>query len=610
MSTEQEPSLASDLRPPGRIHPELEISQPDSGSGGDLLTLKGGMTAALRAGTSPPFPKAVYLHLEEASPLPIAIVVIVYLNNAPGRPGSLDKTALPRPLAMSAVYALLRPLLVLLTAISIISTASLYLYPLLLNCSYPNPAAPFRLLTLADPQIEGNTSIFSIRYAESPILLRELRRLRKTLDLWGNDFYLRHIYQTLHTTIPALTSRFSFLPQGLTHPTHTVVLGDLIGSQWIDDDEFASRGQRYWQTVFPDTNRLPENAVDESKRISPATYSTIHWPNTLINVAGNHDIGYSGDIRPDLIQRFESTYGPVNYAFTVPFPAVNGTVPAPDGIGTTSVTVTPSLRIINLNSLNIDSPAREYSIQMETYNFMNSLFGDNDVWDGSVATVLLTHVPLYKPEGVCVDGPMNEYYEEYYGGVLKEQNHLSRGASDMLLGELFGERRVGEDHVPQGKEMGIILTGHDHEGCDIVHWLGEAEKKDGEKLKEEKEWKAGKWGERKTGLVGERDIWVREVTVRSMMGEFGGNAGLTSAWFDTDTMSWRFEYSTCPVGTQHIWWTVHVVDLITVALGIAYAVLPFTGVLGSSRRKVVVPKVIVTEANGGAKSPAVEKKTQ
>ncbi|KAF3923862.1 hypothetical protein ABW21_db0206867 [Orbilia brochopaga] len=513
---------------------------------------------------------------------------------------------------MSPVYALLRPLLVFLTAFSLITTTGLYLYPLLFSCSYPNPNAPFRLLTLADPQIEGNTSLFAKRYASSPILLRELRRFRKTLDLWGNDFYLAHIYRTLHTVIPALTSRFSFLPQGLTHPTHTVVLGDLIGSQWIDDEEFASRGRRYWQRVFPDTRRLPEDALDDAKRITQAAYSSIHWPDTLINVAGNHDIGYSGDIRPDLIQRFESTYGPVNYAFTIPFPAVTTTTTSSDGI-TTNTTVTPRLRIVNLNSLNIDSPARDYDTQIQTYDFMNSVFGEEQPWDGSVATILLTHVPLYKPEGVCVDGPMTEYYEAYYHGVLKEQNHLSRGASDMLLGELFGERRVGEEHVPRNKEMGIILTGHDHEGCDVVHWFGEAEKKEVKEGEEQpaREWKAGKWTERKKGAVGERDLWIREITVRSMMGEFGGNAGLTSAWFDNQTMSWRFEYSICPVGIQHIWWAIHIVDFITVVGVIAYTYLTlFTDVLDGSKRTVKVPKVVITEANGSAAKSPAEKKIQ
>ncbi|RVD87119.1 uncharacterized protein DFL_005362 [Arthrobotrys flagrans] len=501
---------------------------------------------------------------------------------------------------MPSLYSILSPLLSILTVISILSTTGLYVYPLLLNCSYPNPNAPFRLLTLADPQLEGDTSIYSARYASSPPWIRSLRRFRKTLDLWGNDHYLAHIYRTLHTTVPVLTSLLPFLPQGLPPPTHVTVLGDLIGSQWISNTEFNSRGNRFWNTVFPTARRLPPRALTESGRIPKTIYPLIQWPDTLINVVGNHDIGYSGDIRPDLVKRFEETYGPVNYEFTVPFPGVN-TSESIDGISK-NITITPSLRIINLNSLNIDSPARDYNIQMQTYDFMNKVFSEDINWDGSVGTVLLTHVPLHKPAGVCVDPPMEKYYEPKYGSLLREQNHISKGASDMLLGELFGIRRVGEEKIGEGKEMGIILTGHDHEGCDTVHWFG---KNGGDGKEGEKEWKSAKWGERK-GKVGKGEKWVREVTVRSMMGEFGGNAGLTSAWFDVETMSWRFEYSSCPVGVQHFWWTVHIVDFITMVLAIVVGIM---AAVGADRRKSKVPRVVVTKANGSSKG-IKEKKVQ
>ncbi|KAK6340027.1 hypothetical protein TWF730_001804 [Orbilia blumenaviensis] len=511
---------------------------------------------------------------------------------------------------MPSLYSILSPLLSFLTVVSILSTAGLYVYPLLLNCSYPNPNAPFRLLTLADPQLEGDTSIYSARYASSPAWIRELRRFRKTLDLWGNDYYLAHIYRTLHTTVPILTSLLPFLPQGLPSPTHVTVLGDLIGSQWISNTEFTSRGNRFWNIVFPTARRLPPRALTESGRIPRTIYPLIQWPDTLINVVGNHDIGYSGDIRPDLVNRFEETYGPVNYEFTIPFPAINvsKSVNSGDGSVSQNITVNPSLRIINLNSLNIDSPARDPDIQMQTYNFMNKVFSEDLNWDGSVGTVLLTHVPLHKPEGVCVDGPMEKYYSEKYGSLLREQNHISKGASDMLLGELFGIRRVGEDKIPAGREMGIILDGHDHEGCDTVHWYSKdnnknnaGEAKDGE----EKIWKSAKWGD-KGKKVGPSERWVREVTVRSMMGEFGGNAGLTSAWFDADAMSWRFEYSTCPVGVQHFWWTVHIVDFITMVLAVVLAIL---SAVGADGRKAKVPKVVVTKANGSSKT-IKEKKLQ
>ena len=57
-----------------------------------------------------------------------------------------------------------------------------------------------------------------------------------------------------------------------------------------------------------------------------------------------------------------------------------------------------------------------------------------------------------------------------------------------------------------------------------------------------------------------------------MMGDFGGNAGLLSLWFDHEAWEWRFEYAECPLGTQHLWWFVHIVDFIVLLWVVAYAV--------------------------------------
>jgi hypothetical protein len=57
------------------------------------------------------------------------------------------------------------------------------------------------------------------------------------IDIWGNDRYLRHVHNTVLK---------SLLPEA----THQVVLGDLFGSQWIKDEEFLSRVQRYRNTIF------------------------------------------------------------------------------------------------------------------------------------------------------------------------------------------------------------------------------------------------------------------------------------------------------------------------------------------------------------------------
>jgi hypothetical protein len=58
-----------------------------------------------------------------------------------------------------------------------------------------------------------------------------------------------------------------------------------------------------------------------------------------------------------------------------------------------------------------------------------------------------------------------------------------------------------------------------------------------------------------------------------MMGDFAGNAGFLSVWFDEETWSWEFEFSNCRLGKQHFWWIVHVLDIITGVVLVVYTVL-------------------------------------
>ncbi|KAL1835203.1 hypothetical protein VTK73DRAFT_6020 [Phialemonium thermophilum] len=141
--------------------------------------------------------------------------------------------------------------------------------------------APFRLLAFGDPQLEGDTSIpnahgpylphlsairahLTLR-TDHPSLRHRVRQIlhdavdllfddvpntvesfRKRLDLFGNDFYLAHIYRTL---------------RWWTRPTHVAVLGDLVGSQWLTDDEFDRRSWRYWNRVFRGGERVPDDVA-------------------------------------------------------------------------------------------------------------------------------------------------------------------------------------------------------------------------------------------------------------------------------------------------------------------------------------------------------------
>ncbi|KAM0329486.1 hypothetical protein ACHAQA_004795 [Verticillium albo-atrum] len=560
--------------------------------------------------------------------------------------------------------ALLRHGLCLFLPLAIASTFYLYLYPVFLGCAFPLPLntttsglatpsesaaglpafletlhqhlpnlpipslddahpAPFRLLALGDPQLEGDSSIpnskgprvphlksfyshITYKTAHSSLrerirqalhdyvdflfedIFNELESLRKHIDLFGNDFYLAHIYRTVHWW---------------TKPTHVTVLGDLLGSQWVKDDEFERRAGRYWNRVLRGTERVPDDvavypAMDyELSAILGNRDEEKVWERRAINVVGNHDIGYAGDINEDRVNRFEKAFGKANYELRFELgredPTANGTlfdeVANPD-----SDRLPPELRIVVLNDMNLDTPARDAKLQEDTYAFINSVISTSSAVEfHGHFTIVLTHIPLYKPEGICVDAPLFTFHD--HDGGLKEQNQLSSAASKGFLEGIYG--MSGDPEVPgHGKgRPGVILNGHDHEGCDTYHYIRQV--KEGNRY-----WDVNRWEDAKTnGTVGAEGLsGIREITVRSMMGDFGGNTGLLSAWFDEATWSWKFEYATCALGRQHFWWAVHILDLITIVAAVMYAVVRITGV----GHKQVAAKV---STRNGSAVPALSK---
>lgn len=472
----------------------------------------------------------------------------------------------------------------LLLVPAFIASTYLYLYPIFHGCGFPKATytrstqndapqpsnvAPFRLLALGDPQLEGDTSLPDPNAPLLPSLqhhwndaagLQEIAKAlvkhdiplllytaRKKLDLWGNDLYLAHIYRAL-----------SWWAQ----PTHTVVLGDLLGSQWIGNEEFEIRRQRFWGTVFRGGERVPASLTRAVGR-SEVLGADDRWRRRVIAVAGNHDIGYAGDISEARIERFEEAFGDVNWDIRFTLEGDLG-APAVDERGVLLESASPSLHLVILNSMNLDQPAYSAELREQSVNFLEEKIHSPAVAPSSnTATVLLTHIPLHKKEGICVDAPFFSHFGEQYGRGIQEQNHLSEHASSLILEGLLSG--------PQNRQS-IILNGHDHEGCDTYHWVDrkrmqppDEPEPDGEPLMIP--WEASRFNssiphEKKADIAA-----LREITVRSMMGSFGGNAGLLSAWFDHEINEWKFEYSSCALGVQHIWWAIHVLDLIVIIIG-------------------------------------------
>ena len=117
-------------------------------------------------------------------------------------------------------------------------------------------------LIMTDPHIEGDAKVARMGW-------------RGVIDLWGNDHYLGHIHRTMRAFV---------------RPTQTVILGDHMSSQWIDDAEFYRRSQRFEDKV-------------------------LQWRSGQVryNISGNHDIGYAGDLTSHRLTRWHLKFGPSNF---------------------------------------------------------------------------------------------------------------------------------------------------------------------------------------------------------------------------------------------------------------------------------------------------------
>ncbi|KEY64621.1 hypothetical protein S7711_02825 [Stachybotrys chartarum IBT 7711] len=537
-----------------------------------------------------------------------------------------------------SVVAFLRHGLRLLVPLAIACMAYLYLYPVINGCAFPvesrdareafdatkqlhwpynsglegapTKLAPFRLLALGDPQLEGDTSIPTTRLGFLPNLKKVadnitfrsqqsslwerirvtlhdtidfyfedipnlLESARKHIDLIGNDYYLGHIYKVLHWW---------------TRPTHVTVLGDLLGSQWIDDDEFEKRAKRFWNRTFKGAERLPDdlalwpkNKYEVSGMLDGSDKEKT-WERRLLNVAGNHDIGYAGDLTKDRVDRFERLFGLINYELRFELPISNAEDNATivdDVTNPTSTRLPPEIRIVVINDMNLDTPAKDTGLQDETYDFINAVIGTSAAVEyQGIFTIILTHIPMHKPEGVCFDSPMFDFHSSSEGGGVKEQNMLSLDASKGFLEGIYG---VSADTNAAGGGLGragVVLNGHDHEGCDTYHFINHTHGA----TPSDRAWQAIRWADAEAqGLpVCQRDTMPgrREITVRSMMGDFGGNAGLLSVWFDRETWEWRFEYVDCPLGTQHFWWLAHILLLAAVVDALLYVLAVVLAAVG------------------------------
>ncbi|GAM22178.1 hypothetical protein SAMD00019534_053530, partial [Acytostelium subglobosum LB1] len=276
----------------------------------------------------------------------------------------------------------------------------LYLYNYMFFCSWKWQMDHYsaQMVMLGDPQMEGDGRIYK-------------EGTKGLYNLWFNDHYFKHIVSNIAYFLA---------------PSHVVVLGDLFSSQYIHQQEFDKRVARY-RTVF-----------------SPLSSETL-----LINITGNHDIGYANEADRHLVQRFEDAFGKVNRKWYVA-----GHI------------------LAIFNSMTLDPPSNDQEVYDEAWQFLNDLARERNTTNTPI--ILATHIPLYKE----LDGTsLNRTYQPnfsipYHSNPLciepYEVNRISRGGKSVIRDQTMLSPETSRFILEEIQPV-FIFNGHDHDGCIYKH---------------------------------------------------------------------------------------------------------------------------------------------
>ncbi len=216
-----------------------------------------------------------------------------------------------------------------------------------------------------------------------------------SLVTWYSDLYLRR-------SIAATVSMVS--------PAAVVLLGDVFDGGWqVEDQEYAASMARL-------------------RGVMPALGGA-----RLLNLSGNHDVSFRTAAGPEARRRYVKHFGPLNWRRSV-----------------------AGLDLVAISSLTLSPGDGDPEAAAETQGFLASLpAASASARVDSEPRVLLTHVPLWRPEGTeC--GPLNpgktgDIYERYGWSY---RTTLSRTQSADLLASVH---------------PAAVISGDNHDWCVVTH---------------------------------------------------------------------------------------------------------------------------------------------
>lgn len=199
--------------------------------------------------------------------------------------------------------------------------------------------------------------------------------------------------------------------QNIIKPNYNLFMGDLFdgGRNWDN---------KYWLEEFKRFNKIFNKVNVFSKNV--------------LNLPGNHDIGFGDTIVKDSFYRFNKFFGNTNSRLEIK--GTNYVVYTIDSIAL-SVSTAPEVQ-----NLSID-----YLKEVKKYHNSNPL----------EKRILLTHVPLFRDPKTQVCGSMRESKNPFpIRKGVQYQTVLSSDITNLILNSINPD---------------LVLSGDDHDYCEITH---------------------------------------------------------------------------------------------------------------------------------------------
>ena len=372
--------------------------------------------------------------------------------------------------------------------------AALRQHPLLslLTCVVVQPpgAKPHHLVLVADPQLIDPHSYPGRPWPINPI------------TLLVTDNYLRRSYNQLQWQLKPDTIFFlgDLFDGGREWKT---LHGKFDDPEWLPHTKSEQKHLKKWNKKYGEDFWLQEYARFGDIFLKPwlagGSQASVgqRGRKIIASLPGNHDLGFGSGIKLPVRDRFEAYFGEGNRVDVIgnhSFVSVDTVSLSADTSNQASMnevqqifkpaneflddvqiakrkSLEKELRFLRGDTEEVVFPHKIEDLEVADFNNLPTL--DPGAGGADLPTILLTHVPLYRPEGTPC-GPMREHWPPTTPpkGQKAPVNPDGRNAIKVWAGYQYQNVLSEADSVKLIEKIGNVVhafSGDDHDYCEVTH---------------------------------------------------------------------------------------------------------------------------------------------